>query len=217
MEQSQDKEVVVTYETLYETFRREESRQELQELPAGFLGDVVTYLQEKEERFEKTKHKIDLFSTTERETLQQQLHNTRKLLRKLYERREKKIVDIAMNKSKTNSDLIDTTHMLAPEQVLFQNLVKQLDDGRQSILGNLLSLQHPAAPAVPLVKKTKTRHLKFLQEVPAFVGKELEMYGPFKPEDTAYLPEEVAGILVQQKQAMTLDEEELVTEKNKVV
>ncbi len=212
MEQS-DKEVVLTYETLYEMLRREKGREELQELPTAFLSDTTQYLKEKEERFENTKHKIDLFSVTEREKLQQQLHNIRRLLRELYERRETKIVHIAMNKSRTNSDLIDTRNLLPLELDLFQKMVKELDDGRQSILGSILSLQAPVnAYTAPVPENPKTVHVKFLQEVPAFVGKELEMYGPFKADDAAYLPEDVADILVKQKQAVELSGEEVVSE-----
>ena len=41
--------IVITYETLFEMFRREKNRGELQELEADFYGNVVEYLKQKQE------------------------------------------------------------------------------------------------------------------------------------------------------------------------
>jgi hypothetical protein len=40
-----------------------------------------------------------------------------------------------------------------------------------------------------------------LQKVEQFVGKELELYGPFEPDSSAELPKEIADILVNKGSA----------------
>ena len=44
----EQKEVVVTFETLYDALRREKSRDDLQNLPKSFFTDVLVYLREKQ-------------------------------------------------------------------------------------------------------------------------------------------------------------------------
>jgi len=44
-----DEEIVVTHETLFELFRREKSRDELQKLSATFFSDVASYIKSKKE------------------------------------------------------------------------------------------------------------------------------------------------------------------------
>ena len=39
--------------------------------------------------------------------------------------------------------------------------------------------------------------LRILEQVPQFVGTDLEVYGPFKPEDVANIPSDVANLLVE--------------------
>ena len=106
------KEVLVTFETLYDALRKEKVREDLQNLPKHFFNDVLVYLREKQQAYDETQGKLDLFSSAEREKLTVQLQNIRRILKELYDRREKKIVDIAINKSRTQSNIIDTSNML---------------------------------------------------------------------------------------------------------
>jgi len=50
------------------------------------------------------------------------------------------------------------------------------------------------------VRISKLR-LKFLQAVPAFIGKQLESYGPFSADQEAEIPEELAKLLIRQGKA----------------
>ncbi len=218
------KEVAVTYETLYEMLRREKSREELQQLDEGFLLDVLNYLREKQKILDEAEKKQDLFSIDEREKTQLQLVNIRKIVRELYERREKKIADMALNKSRTKSNIIDTTPLLIHEKYLFDSIVSVLDSFRDSVLHNILSLrepalsvsqpedQKPAEPSLPAVQPVEpppapaTKTIKFIQPVEQFVGRELELYGPFQPEQKEQLPAEIADILIGKGSAVEVQE-----------
>jgi DNA replication initiation complex subunit (GINS family) len=223
------KEIRITYETLYEVLRREKSKDELQKLDESFFRDVLEYLQEKTRIVQEAAGKFDMFSVEERENTQIQLNNVRRILKELYERREKKIIDMALNKSKTNSNIIDTTNLLAKEHELYNETVGILDSFRKDILLRLLELKapeikqldsgtvqagpvpeppapEPAPPPVPAPvpepePASDMIKVKFLQKVEQFVGKELELYGPFEPDSSAELPKEIADILVNKGSA----------------
>ena len=49
--------------------------------------------------------------------------------------------------------------------------------------------------------------MRFLHQVPKFVGPELEEYGPFGEEDIANLPAEVADVLINKGKAEEIREE----------
>ncbi len=245
MSEEDSKEVRITYETLYEILRREKSKDELQTLDESFFRDVLTYLQDKTNMVQEATGKFDMFSVEERDNTHMQLTNVRRILKELYERREKKIIEMALNKSKTNSDIIDTSNLLAKEHELYNQTVKLLDSFRKEVLLTLFELKTPVItefkkvpeptpePPVPEPKpippepipeppalepesitaepnptpesiqpeSTKIK-VKFLQKVDQFVGKELELYGPFEPETTAILPKEMADILINKGNAV---------------
>jgi len=55
-------------------------------------------------------------------------------------------------------------------------------------------------------KAERTRRLlRFLNEVPAIVGADLKVYGPFAVEDVATLPTENAKVLVKRGVAMEIE------------
>ncbi|MBI4141975.1 hypothetical protein HY484_03565 [Candidatus Woesearchaeota archaeon] len=210
-----DKDVVITYETLYDAFRKEKSRDELQQLSPAFLIDILKYLREKQQAFDETQGKLDLFSSAEREKLTVQLQNIRKILKELYDRREKKIVDTAINKSRTQSNIIDTSNMLEHEKSLYRNLTSLLDKFRDNILIKIFELKEPVIETnaeqkqeiPPLDAEQKTKLVKFIQATEQFVGKELELYGPFEANDEAYLPIDIADILINKGSALEAEEE----------
>ncbi len=221
-ESDSQKEVAVTYETLYEMLRREKSREELQQLNEGFLLDVLNYLREKQKILDEAERKQDIFSLEEREKTQVQLVNIRKIVRELYERREKKITDMALNRSRTKSNIIDTTPLLVHERYLFDSIVSVLDSFRSSVLYSVLSLNEPSI-SLPECQKLAgqpqavvqplepppapaTKTVKFTQQVDQFVGKELELYGPFQPEQKEQLPADIADILIEKGSAVEVQE-----------
>ena len=209
------KDINITYETLFEMLRIEKNRDDLQELQPGFFEDVLAYLREKQQILDESRIKEDLFSSTEREKVATEMANIRRILRELYERREKKIINMALNKSRTRSNIIDTSKLLKEESGLFNRLVETLDKFRGGILLNMLDFRQP------FIEEKEEKHLqlqprrqeesadkgkttklvRFLQPVPKFLGKELEVYGPFEEEDMATLPAEIADILISRGRA----------------
>ena len=51
-------------------------------------------------------------------------------------------------------------------------------------------------PEISKKELENARKVRFLGSVPKFVGKELEIYGPYEKEDVANLPLDIANMLI---------------------
>jgi DNA replication initiation complex subunit (GINS family) len=243
--------ITITYETLYEILRAEKTKDELQELDENFYTNVLGYLKEKTKILQDAAMKDNIFATDEMETTRLQIGNIKKIIKEIYDRREKKILDIAINKSRTNSDIIDTSNLLAQEQKFFKTITGLLDLFRQGILHQLLLLKEPSIEIecekqaeVPSEQKTTTESIAAAEQLPVplqenketmqatlalaeekqtpcaqignkrikitkqteqFVGKELELYGPFNEGEVTELPGEIADILIGNGKAVEIN------------
>jgi DNA replication initiation complex subunit (GINS family) len=198
----------ITYETLFDILRNEKNREELQSLDPALFEDLTAYLTEKKRLLDEAPNG-ELFSNIEKEKTQKQLENAKKIIKELYERREKKLLNMAMINSRAGG-LLDKSAMLAEEKKLFDRLTNLLEIYKTDVLYRLLDgnapqlrdiEQAPIAAAKPKESKEGTAMLRFLQPVPKFVGKSLEIYGPFEQEDMASLPKEIADVLVSKGRA----------------
>jgi len=214
----QAQQVVLTYETLYEILRKEKSREELQKVDTHFLKDLLQYLREKQQAYDDTITKNDIFSQSERDKLHIQLHNIKKILRDLYDLRERKIINMAINSSRIRTHIIDTENLQSFELALFQSITAVLTQHRTGILHRIVELREPdilpiilplpeppkeETPAIP-TETPVTKHVKFLENTDQFVGEELEMYGPYATNDEATLPSDLADVLISQGKAAQL-------------
>ena len=153
-----DEEIVVTHETLFELFRREKSRDELQKLSATFFSDVASYIKSKKELLAEQENKQDLFAATQKDNLRKQLESASKLVKELFEKRERKIIDMALITSRTSSNIVDTSALLDEEKGFFNQMVGHFNGFRNDILFTTLSAKAPRpAPEIqikPVVKST---------------------------------------------------------------
>jgi len=214
--------VTVTYETLFELFRREKDRQELQKLWDTFVVDVCEYVKEQDK---------SLSTIPEPEKKKAELHfdNVKRVIKELYEKREKKIVSMSLDRTRTRADIFDTSIMLENERELFNSLVSVLNNGRTSCLSQMTCPSKPPVPKVntnvstpeSTVEETKeelaeksteesnekpTKMIRFICAVPKFLGPNLEQYGPFEEEDVASLPTKVSDILITKERAEEMKE-----------
>ena len=203
------KEVNITYETLFELLKREKDMTDLQKLDPNFFNDFVDYLNEKSKVLDK---EDSLFSYDEKKKVEKQIDNAKRIIKEIYERREKKILYIALIKSRTKSDVMDTSTFLENEKKFFDEIVKVLDVFRKDIINNIIDGKQASGTAAGKEEIDKketdekddndkseaknTKLVRFLHVVPKFVGKELEEYGPFAEEDIANLPMEIADLLI---------------------
>lgn len=210
-----EKEIIVTYEALFELLMREKGREALQPLEPGFFANLARYLNDKRTALEAITKDSGLDSS-EVERNAKQLQNIYRIVRELYERRERKILNMALVKSRTGSEALDTSSFLIEELELFEKAASHLSEYRTAILHEVLAgnapkiasqepeILPPEDPAPPPPAADNTAKLKLLSDVAEFVSKELETYGPFTQGQVVELPHEIAHILVSKGNAELL-------------
>lgn len=206
-----ERDVVITYETLYEILRREKIRTELQPLSKDFLKDVVKYLGEKQSILDSQMNKVSIFSSSENHKTQKQIENIKRMIKEIYERRESKIVQMALFHSRVCEEA-NCPELLDEERLFYNSIVSVLNKFRKDTLFNMLSLKNPEIKAEDKPKELKTEDkptnklIRFLHATPQFVGEDLKVYGPFEDEDVAALPLKVAEVLVKSNRAEVMAE-----------
>ncbi|MFH1275576.1 MAG: hypothetical protein ABIH82_00530 [Candidatus Woesearchaeota archaeon] len=146
----------MTLETLYDILRNEKKREDLQKLEDSFFVDVVSYLREKQSLLDSKTTEDELFAAGEKEKLEYELRSIKRILKQIYEMREKKIIEISLNRSRTGSDIIDTSSMLRVEKDFYLQTLSTLDRYRRGILlqlfkGDLPDIAEAVSPRRPTV------------------------------------------------------------------
>ncbi|RJQ16862.1 hypothetical protein C4573_02240 [Candidatus Woesearchaeota archaeon] len=204
-------EIVITYEVLFDLLRREKNREELQELVPDFYEQVLAYLEEKQKM---VTHDSEVFGN---EKAKIQIANIKKIVKELYERRERKIINLALYKSRVKSNLIDTRALLHQEKDFFNDLTLLLNQTRETMLDTVLLMKkieahtpHSTAEEATAreqptssdeEKQDETKLIRFTHAVPKFLGTAMEIYGPFEEEDIANLPSKIAQVLIEKGRA----------------
>jgi DNA replication initiation complex subunit (GINS family) len=164
--------IKVTLESLYDILRNEKKREELQLLEDTFFIDVITYMRQKK-AFLETKKEVDgLFSSGEKDKLEYETRSIKRILKEIYEKREKKIIEIALNRSRTGSDIIDTSSMLTEEKIFYQKILKTLDQFRRGILLNLFNGEFPTLIPEYNESEEKKEVFKKFEGAPAMAADE---------------------------------------------
>ncbi len=200
------KEVRITYDTLFELLRREKEKKELQKLDASFFKDVLSYFKDKQEILSK----IDSYSEEEADRIKSQIHNAKRLLKGIYDKREQKIIEKAIIKARTGSNIITTENMLDEEKVLFNELISLLSRFRKNLLVELLNGREIHVEVKKEEKKEKANRqiVRFLDYIPKFVGIDGKVYGPYAREEVAVLPSSIVKLLLDNEKAEVINEEE---------
>ena len=196
--------VIITYDTLYEILRREKFRNELQLLDVEFFDNVLSYLNEKSVILDSQKNRDSIFSSEYKKT-ERTIQNTKKLLNELYEKREGKIVNLALLSSRNSLLDEDLLAMLPEERKLYDELLITLDIFRKGIVLKLLSDEKPDINQQKSIKsetiENKKSLVRFLHAVPKFVGVDMNVYGPYDNHDIANLPSNIAEVLISKERA----------------
>lgn len=220
----QEQQMNITYETLFDILRVEKGREDLQELRSTFFVDVVAYLRQKKELLKKKEHESGIDAYDELRKMQIQYENIQRIIKEIYERREKKILLMALNNSRTKMESEDGKNIVPEEKILYTTLKQVFDQQRFSLLQQTLqgtgSSMEQHAPvqqkeeqeqkgALPektenTLKNTEENtgiRIRFLKEIEPFIGPELETYGPFPAGHITELPRQIAEILVEKGSA----------------
>ncbi|MFT4311767.1 MAG: hypothetical protein ACMXYF_00895 [Candidatus Woesearchaeota archaeon] len=222
------KQTNITYEKLFDYVRTEATDASLQKLPESFFADIIFYLQSKKVALDKAKQTDSLFGSSQYDDVVLQLKNAKKLIEELYDRREKKIIHLALSKSRTRSNVIDTSNLLDQERSFFQQLVDICTQQRATIIENIFELRHPSGQTIDELEKEQTSEQSkgkesgnspnestmyvCLEDIPELVGPDMETYGPFSQNQQIELPKDLASILLESKRIEPIQEEKAVSE-----
>lgn len=198
--------LAISYDLLFDILRYEKSREDMQSLDKDFFKKVVEYLKQKDASMLSINT-----PTTERELTRIQVNNIKKILQEIYDRRERKIINLALYKVRTGSEMINTTVLLEEERIMFDNLYLLFSKYKSSILDNILNHKMPFAENMDAPKSEQKKEtfydpeqivsIRFIKPVPKFLGPELDTYGPFEEQDIASMPYKIATILISKNNA----------------
>ncbi len=192
---------IITYEKLYEVLRSEKYKKELQKLDQDFFSKVVKYLDEKKLILQSQESKDSVFASESIIKTKRQLENVRLILKELYEKREAKIMQMALFNSRTNERLKEVEDLIPEELAFYTELTSLLKRYREGIHGRLLNGRLPDIKSDVEVVDKNTKIVKILSQVPRFVGDDMNIYGPYNAEDVASLPLKVSEILIKNNRA----------------
>jgi DNA replication initiation complex subunit (GINS family) len=184
---------MITYKDIYEAAKNERYSENLQPIQKSFVKDVAIYLKEKRDAASKEN---DVFSDVLLKT-KKQLENAITLFQELLRRRRKKILNLVLIASETGISKQDFDNMLLIEKSLFEDLMQCIEKSDKK-LNELLSGG---------VEKDSQKNdlIVFLEDVGEFVSPTGEKFGPFDAGQFVNLPKEIAGILVGDGKAETME------------
>jgi DNA replication initiation complex subunit (GINS family) len=138
-----EKDVIITFDTLFDLARREKYREEIQKIDPKFFEDVIKYFNEKQAILESQEKKKSVFAAAEHEKTRGQLNEAKRLLKDIYTFRESKIVRGALFQSRCNGKGFDFSALLPEEIEMFNSLQSSLMKYREEILHSLLNHEAP--------------------------------------------------------------------------
>ncbi|MBS7610982.1 hypothetical protein KEJ27_02035 [Candidatus Bathyarchaeota archaeon] len=170
------------YDEILNAWKMERANEDLQPLPKDFYRRASMYFKQLAENLRI----VDVESISA-ELLKSEMENSSTLFTRLYKLRiDKMISKIVKNHEVVRSSLTDEENILI-------TYLKRFKEENDAIIENILNGRAPKT--APSEFKNKMMLVRCLKENPAIVGVDLKTYGPFKPEDLIYLPEENAETL----------------------
>ncbi|MBX5327942.1 MAG: hypothetical protein QHH18_01705 [Candidatus Bathyarchaeota archaeon] len=172
------------YNELYEIWKKELETGELSKLPRDFYVKITDYMRKLREESRMLDKK-----TARAKLLDKEMQNVKRMICEVVHARYRKLVNKIARGGKVPSDLLTVEEESFLSGALpFAEAFQKFADG---ILRGHMS-------RTSLGKEHKRTVLRFLKDVPAVIGADMKLYGPFKIEDVASLPVENAKILVKQ-------------------
>jgi len=179
------------YEDLFEVWKKEKENAELQTLPRDFFGHLADYMR----KIREESRMLDK-NTTRARLVHREFENTKKLVKDLIKLRREKILRKMVAGKTVQEDSLTTE-----ERGLHHSFLP-LAESYQGFLKNILRGQ---TVQVERKEKPKKVLVRFVQEIPAIIGSDMNTYGPYRAEDIAMLPPENARILIKQGVAIEVE------------
>jgi len=181
------------YKDLYDAWKSEKEKSELQPLPKEFYGELSRYLK----KLREERRMLDEGSIRAK-LINREAENVSRMSRNLINLRYRKTLENVLKGGLLAKDL------LTPEEEPMYDHMMSVTDALSSLLKDVLGGRRPRVEGKP-VERSKKMVVRFLQGIPAIVGANMKTYGPFKAEDIASLPVENARILIRKGVAVRVE------------
>jgi len=178
------------YDELFEAWRREWENPGLQSLPKDFYTRLADYMR----RIREERRMMDEESLRGK-LLKMEEENVRKMIDDLVHARREKIICLI-----ERGEAIPSSALTEEEESLCSSLLSN----REAFETILKDVMQGRKPQVKSIRAKGFLVIRILRELPQIVGADMKIYGPFKPEDIATLPEENARALIRQGAAVEL-------------
>lgn len=172
------------YDELYAAWLWEIENSELGPLPPDFFVRVADY----QKRIREETRMLDK-KTVKMSLLEHELKNVKRMLQELAWVRYRKLIKLVIEGQKAPADA------LTARETQVANGILAFADKYQQFVTDLLQGQ---TSQIDVAKVHKRTPLRFIKQIPAIIGADMQSYGPFMAEDIASLPVENAKILVRQ-------------------
>lgn len=187
------------YEKLYSIWLRENEEEDLQDLPPGFYREVSKYISEL-----KAGLNYENLNSIELKAIELELKNVQFIIKDLCSLRLEKILkNISERKEQFESKLnLDEREYVNPLMDALRNFY--------SFISRTLEGKAPEIKETIRDIKIKTLEgervaVRILENLPAIVGTDMKVYGPFKKGDIVVLPRKNSENLIRKKMAKIID------------
>lgn len=170
----------LSYEIIRKIHRVEKESSELAKVEEDFFESLPEFISEEKTKLNESRNNLD-------DSVIRKLHNIKGMLDDILYLREKKIINRAIIKTKTNDD--DTKHMTTEEQKMYVKMTNLLQSYQKLVKDSFDNESKQ--------EKQKTIKIQMLQDVPKFIGTDMSEYGPFKEGEELELIESIAKIFIK--------------------
>lgn len=170
----------LSYELIRKIHRQEKENVDLARVDEDFFDSLPEFIDEEKLKLSDMKYNLD-------DTIVRKLQNIKSMLEDIIYLREKKIINRAILKTKNNED--NTKNMILYEQKIYNKFV--------NLLYNYQKLAKGPFESKIKEDKTKTVKLKILQDVPKFIGTDMQEYGPFEKDIEIEIIDPIAKIFIK--------------------
>ena len=168
-----------SYDQIRKIHRMEKENSELVRIDEDFFESLPEFIEEEKSKLQETKNTLD-------DSVMRKIFNIKIMLEDIIYLREKKIINKAILKTKNNEE--DIKNMTLEEQKMYYKIVNLLFAYQKLAKGPFEDQKE---------EKIKTIEIKIVQDVPKFIGTDMQEYGPFEKDSEIEIIEPIAKIFLK--------------------
>lgn len=198
---------MLSFEDLREAQRKERSSPGIVSVEADFWKGVARYMSRKMEKYEELRESSSRFTDKVLAKFERELRNAARVIVQLYDLRERKILLMAWSEVATDEET-DTRPLTPEEEQLFERMVEVMKRVRTNIVDRALAGEESGMKRAEAPKEAEKMRVEVLEDVQAFMGTDLNLYGPYQAGEKVELPEKYGKLLLEKGKAKPAEGEQ---------